>query len=318
MYILIMTSQDVDFLPLVDVLHEIFGESRSHNDVRGQITFDCPVCSHDIKGLDEGDGKGNLEINYKMFVYKCWVCSETYNTKGHLNRLVYRYGSKLQIRDFKLYSPDEYVSRSDKKYGKIKLPKEFIEFSTASQGRKLTHHYKQAYNYLRGRNITDKMIEKYRIGYCDSGLYENRIIIPSYDEYDDINYFVARSFLRYSKRKYMNPQADKETLLWNEHLIDWDKTVYIVEGAFDSLFLDNSIPMLGKFITDNLLEKIYDNSKKVVIVLDGDAWSDSLKLYHRINVGRLMGRVWVIKLDNDKDIADLKGDLSNYKEIQLD
>ena len=60
------------------------------------------------------------------------------------------------------------------------------------------------------------------------------------------------------------------------------------------------------------------NSKKVVIVLDGDAWSDSLKLYHRINVGRLMGRVWVIKLDNDKDIADIKGDLSNYKEIQLD
>jgi len=313
-----MMTQEVDFIPLVDVLHDIFGESRSHNDVRGQITFDCPVCSHDIKGLDEGDGKGNLEINYKMFVYKCWVCSETYHTHGHLNKLVYKYGSKIQIRDFKLYSPDEFVYRADKQFKKLRLPKEFIEFSEASMGRKLTHHYKQAYKYLRGRNISDDMIQKYRIGYCDNGLYENRVIIPSYDEYDDINYFVARSFTRYSRRKYMNPQADKESLIWNEHLIDWEKPVYIVEGAFDSLFLENSIPMLGKFITDNLLEKIYDNANKVTIVLDGDAWSDTKKLYHRMNVGRLMGKVWVIKLDIDKDIADMGGDLSNYNEIQLD
>jgi len=31
-----------------------------------------------------------------------------------------------------------------------------------------------------------------------------------------------------------------------------------------------------------------------------------------------MGKVWVIKLDIDKDIADMGGDLSNYNEIQLD
>lgn len=76
--------------------------------------------------------------------------------------------------------------------------------------------------------------------------------------------------------------------------------------------------MLGKFITNNLFEKIYDNAKKVVIVLDGDAWSDSEKLYHRMNVGKIMGKVWLIKLDPDKDIADLRGDISNYEEIQLD
>jgi hypothetical protein len=29
----------------------------------GQIAFDCPVCSGE-KGLIDGDGKGNLEINY--------------------------------------------------------------------------------------------------------------------------------------------------------------------------------------------------------------------------------------------------------------
>lgn len=313
-----MMTQEVDFLPLVDVLQDIFGEYKHHNDVRGQITFDCPVCSHDIKGLDEGDGKGNLEINYKMFVYKCWVCAETHHTHGHLNKLVFKYGSPIQIRDFKLYTPDEFVVRSGGDYKKVRLPKEFIEFSSASMGRKLTHQYKQAFNYLKSRNITEDMIKKYRIGYCDSGQYESRIIIPSYNEEDEINYFVGRSYLKYTKRKYMNPEADKNTLIWNEHLINWDKPIYLVEGAFDSLFLENSIPMLGKFITDNLFVKIYDNAKKVTIVLDGDAWSDSQKLYHRLNVGKLMGKVKVIKIEGDKDIADLKGDLSGYTEIDLD
>lgn len=311
-------TQEVDFIPLVDVLHDIFGESRSHNDVRGQITFDCPVCSYDVKDLDEGDGKGNLEINYKMFVYKCWVCAESHYTHGHLNKLVFKYGNPTQIRDFKLYTPDEFVSRSIGSYKKVRLPKEFIPFSDVSYGRKLTHKYKQAYKYLRSRNITDEMIKKFNIGYCDEGLYENRIIIPSYDEYDDLNYFVARSYLNYSKRKYMNPQADKNTLIWNEHMIDWDKPIYLVEGVFDSIFLENSVPMLGKFITDNLFEKVYDNAKKVVIVLDSDAWVDSVKLFHRMNVGKLMGKVWTIKIEGNSDIADLRGNLSGYEEIQLD
>jgi len=31
-----------------------------------------------------------------------------------------------------------------------------------------------------------------------------------------------------------------------------------------------------------------------------------------------MGKIWVIKLDSDKDIADMGGDLSNHNETQLD
>ena len=44
-----------------------------------------------------------------------------------------------------------------------------------------------------------------------------------------------------------NPEAQKEIIIFNEHLIDWNEPIYIVEGAFDSIFIPNSIPMLGKF-----------------------------------------------------------------------
>ena len=46
--------------------------------------------------------------------------------------------------------------------------------------------------YLKQRCITQREIIRYQIGYCDDGLYQNRVIIPSYDKEGNINYFIAR------------------------------------------------------------------------------------------------------------------------------
>lgn len=308
---------EVDYSAVVDILEDIFGDYKLHNDYRGQIAFDCPVCSYDIKGLEQGDGKGNLEINYKHNVYKCWVCAETHDTHGSLFKLIKKYGTPKQFKKYQLLRPED-TDIPKKVFKQIKLPNEFIPFKDASFGLKMTPQYKQAWNYIKSRNITDLMIQMYNIGFCYQGPYENRIIIPSYDSESRLNYFVARSYLTKTKMKYKNPEVDKESLIWNEHLINWDEPVYIVEGAFDSIFLPNSIPMLGKYMTENLFNKLYNNAKKIIIVLDPDAWNDAEKLYHKINCGKLMGKVWVIKLEGDMDIADLKGDLSEYKIKQIE
>jgi DNA primase len=313
-----MVEHEIDYSAVVDILEDILGEHRLHNDYKGQISFDCPVCSHDIKGLDEGDGKGNLEINYKRGVYKCWVCAETHDTYGSLYKLLKKYGNAKQLKKYLLLKPEDDGEQPKRTFIQVRLPKEFVPFKDASLGLKMTPHYKQAFNYLQKRNITDLMIQMYNIGFCYTGHYEHRIIIPSYDSENRLNYFIARSYLNNTKMKYKNPEVDKESLIWNEHLINWDDPVYIVEGAFDSIFLPNSIPMLGKFMTQNLFDKLYDNAKKVVIVLDPDAWEDAFRLYHKLNCGKLMGKLWIVKLDGDKDIADLKGDLSGYEIKQLD
>jgi DNA primase len=312
-----MTEQEVDFSGVIEILEDILGDYKMHNDYRGQMSFDCPVCSYDIKGLDHGDGKGNLEVNYKQNVFKCWVCAETHETHGSLFKLIKKYGTPKQLKKYQLLKPEDFDSPK-RVYKQVRLPKEFIPFKNVSLGLKLTPQFKQAWNYIKSRNITDEMIEKYNIGFCYQGLYENRIIIPSYDINKNLNYFIARSYLTRTKMKYKNPEIDKESLLWNEHLINWDEPIYIVEGAFDSIFLDNSIPMLGKYMTQNLFNRLYNSAKKIIIVLDPDAWSDAEKLFHKLNCGKLMGKVWIVKLEGDKDIADLKGDLSEYKIKQLD
>lgn len=313
-----MVDNEIDYSPVVEILEDILGDYKLHNDVKGQISFDCPVCSYDIKGLDEGDGKGNLEVNYKYNVYKCWVCAETHSTHGSIHKLIKKHGTPKQLKKYILLRPEEHEDGTKRVYKPIKLPQEFIPFKDASFGIKLTPQFKQAYNYIKKRNITDMMLQMYNIGYCPSGLYENRIIIPSYDSERNVNYFIARSYLTHSKLKYKNPEVQKEIIIFNEHLINWDETVYIVEGAFDSIFIPNSIPMLGKFMSEHLFETLYEKAKKIVIVLDPDAWNDAERLYHKINCGKLMGKVWIVKLEGDKDIADLKGDLSEYKIKQID
>jgi DNA primase len=312
-----MVEQEVDYSAVIEILEDILGDYKMHNDYKGQISFDCPVCSHEIKGLDDGDGKGNLEVNYKYGVYKCWVCSESHETHGSIYKLIKTFGNPRQLKKYQILRPDD-NGEIKRNYKRVRLPKEFISFSSASNGLKMTPQYKQAYNYIKKRNITDEMLYKFNIGFCYQGEYENRIIIPSYDENKELNYFVARSYLTKTKLKYKNPEAQKEIIIFNEYLIKWDEPIYIVEGAFDSIFLPNAIPMLGKYMSDYLFNKLYDNAKKITIILDPDAWNDAERLYHKINCGKLMGKVWITKLDGDKDIADLQGNLDLITIKQLD
>ena len=114
--------QNTDEGLIVDMLTSMFGDSHIHNEYRHQISFDCPVCSYDIKGLDKGDGKGNLEVNYADHVFKCWACAETHNTKGHLGWLIERYGGKKDKQYYELIRPDEFV-KGEKQYKKLALTK---------------------------------------------------------------------------------------------------------------------------------------------------------------------------------------------------
>lgn len=313
-----MAQSITDYEPIIEILEDILGECRSHNDYKGQMSFDCPVCSYDLKGLDHGDGKGNLEVNYLHSVYKCWSCGDLNGTHGSIHKLIKKYGTTKHLKIYELLVPEEIIEGKKVQYKQVKLPPEFILFNSVSQGLKLTHHYKLAKNYLDKRNVTDEIIRRYNIGFCYNGPFANRIIIPSYDENLKLNYFIARSYESKARLKYKNPEAQKEVIIFNEHLIDWDKTIYIVEGAFDSIFLPNSIPMLGKVMSERLFSLLYERAKEVVVVLDGDAWDNSQKIYHKLNGGRLFGNVWTIKLPLDKDIADLQGNLQEYKKIQLD
>ena len=292
---------------LVELLRDVLGHEKQHYESKGQISFDCPVCA-DEKGLDSGDGKGNLEINYSKHVYKCWSCGETYGTQGPLGKLFDKHATKAQKKVYNLIKPEE-LKQQDAKRTQLRLPEGYTTFED-SNARFIPHV--EAMRYLTSRGITNEMIIKYKIGYTVSGNFAYRIIVPSFDKDGMLNYFVARAWIK-NKIKYKNPTAEKDQIIFNEGLIDWDKDIHICEGAFDSFFLDNSIVMLGKKISDLLFSTIYEKANgNIIICLDEDAWSDALKLYHTLNGGRLYNRIKIIKPPKNMDVADLKGQIDEY------
>jgi DNA primase len=247
---------------VLDLIENIFGEPKSVNEYSGQVSVDCPVCSYEIKGLSKGDGKGNLEINYIEHIYKCWACAETHDTHGHLGKLIQQFGSKKDKKTYNLIRPDK-VEKKKKEFKELELPKEYKKFEEIHP---LHLPRKEALNYLKKRGITQETIDKYQIGICMEGDYAGRIIIPSFNKKGELNFFVSRSWNQRSKLKYKNPEASKDFLIFNESLIDWKKDIYLVEGVFDSFFLDNSIALLGKYVNDNLWEMLYTKAKKNIIV----------------------------------------------------
>ncbi len=293
---------------LVELLEEVLGDHGLHYPNRGQISFNCPVC-------DDGRNKHNMEVNYIDNVYKCWSCGDSEGTHGALGRIFDKYGNKKQKKLYNVLKPETVVKR-EKKKKTMKLPEGFTLFKDSSPVYPVR---RQAMNYLKNRGITDEMIEKFGIGFCDKGDHAGRIVIPSYNTKGELNYYIARSWNPMSRAKYKNPEAEKDKIIFWENLIDWKKDVYLVEGAFDGLFLDNPIPMLGKHMSELLFETIYKNAKaNVIICLDGDAWQNAVKLYHELNGGELYQKIKILKLPMDQDVCDLKGQIDPYYVIIKD
>jgi DNA primase len=128
-----------------------------------------------------------------------------------------------------------------------------------------------------------------------------------------LNYYIARSWYPNTKAKYKNPETPKDEIIFNESLIKWNEDIFLVEGVFDSFFLPNSIPMLGKHMSELLFTTLYNRAMgNIIIALDGDAYDNAVKLYHELNGGDLYGRIKIVKLPNDKDVCDLKGRIDEY------
>ena len=181
----------------------------------------------------------------------------------------------------------------------ISLPKEYIPLWKPSN----SIEYKNAIHYLLKRNVTLSEIIKYSIGYCETGEYEKKIIIPSYNEFGKLNYFVGRSYYEGVAFKHKNPDVSKN-IIGFDLLVNWALPIVLVEGAFDAISVRrNAIPLFGKTISENLRKKVIEKSvKQLYICLDKDAQKQALQhAEYFMNNGV---EVYLVDL-KEKDPADI-------------
>ena len=280
---------------LLSILNTALNSSGLDNN-KGEIVYHCPFCNHHKK---------KLSVNVAEGKWHCWVCDAKGASIFTLLKKV-KAPKDLFTSASKLFSQRTFKS-TDSQEKQIELPKEFRSLTNVVD----SIAYRQAKSYLLKRKVTPEDIIRYNIGYCVDGDYGGRVIVPSYDMYGALNYFIARSFYN-SPLKYKNPPVAKNTIVF-ELFVNWNLPIILCEGVFDAIAIKrNAIPLLGKTVQDKLLEKlICNNVSEVIVCLDSDALDTSYKVCRQlmsydINVSKV-----IIK---DGDPADL-GYLEMRKQI---
>jgi DNA primase len=152
----------------------------------------------------------------------------------------------------------------EKNVKEIKKEKSEITLPNYSNFDEVSYIGKRALKYLNNRRFDLEKIKKYNLGYCFDGEYENRIIIPFYEN-NEIVYFLARSFSD-SKLRYKNPpNLNSKDFVFNIDNIE--DTIIIVEGVFDAMTIDNfpATATLSTDISNIQCKKIFNKKIKNVI-----------------------------------------------------
>ena len=268
-----------------------------------ELAFYCPFCNHH---------KQKLQVNTETQKWHCWTCnSGGKKLTSLLRKLDVDRKTISIIRE--IYGDSNWTPQQEDADTKvfISLPKEFI--SLAEQPKGFNPEYKHAIHYLTERGITMKDIIKYNIGYCKEGLYGRRVIIPSYNSDGSLNYFVSRSYYPEEKMKYKNPPISKNIICF-ESQVNWEEPIILCEGVFDAITIKrNAIPLLGKFPSKQLVEKIFMSGvDSIIISLDNDAINEALKAAEYFRKNGINVRMMYLK---DKDASEM-GYEKFYEELK--
>ena len=264
---------------LLHLIEAVLGNSEHKKD--GNYGFKCPKCSSKYN-----DGKKKLEVDIHTTkelknYFHCWRC----DFKGtNLKQLFKGVGVEKfffnELEKFVKYDKDNFTNNS---FQKVELPKEYVPLHEYS---KMSYFDKKLANasikYLQKRNISEIDIVKYNIGICSSGKYQQRIIFPSYNIWNELNLFTGRYYkdeLPERVTSYMKPTVDESVIIPYENLINFNLPIILCEGTFDAITLKiNAIPLFGKTMSERLKQTLLSEKvKDIYILLDKDAKKKALQ-----------------------------------------
>lgn len=257
-------------LRLLQLIESVVGKGVKKS--KTNYAFHCPFCNHYKRKL-EIDTHTDKDGNNR---WHCWVCDTKGKKLTGLFKKLNAGQSKLSAL-FELVQPGRTVSNilTNAVSNRVILPDEYKPLFIVNNR---DPEYKNAFNYVTKRGLSKQDILKYRIGYCTSGQYANMIIIPSYNNEGQLNYFTGRSYYD-TDFKHKNPDVSKD-IIGFELFINWNIPITLVEGGFDAVTVKrNVIPLFGKIVLDSLKKKIIEKRPPALyIALDRDALKKAIEI----------------------------------------
>lgn len=276
------------------ILDSLLGSGRRF--ARDEFYYYCPLCHHH---------KPKLAVNLAKRKWQCWKCGARGATLlSLLRRLDVSKEQIARLRD--LLSEEVSRFKTDFATGILTLPAEYKPLFVPSS----TLEYKHALAYLYSRGLTDIDVWRYQIGYCAYGRFQNRVIIPSFDNTHLLNFFVGRDYYGTNPLNYMIPSVTRN-IIGFESQINWKHPIILVEGVFDAMAVKrNAIPLFGKTLSKKLQERIIQEGvSEVYLALDKDALKETLRIAERFMNNGIA--VFVVELSG-KDPSKLGFDVMQH------
>jgi len=305
--------------------------------------FSCPLCGDSKK--NKLKARGYLYRSGSYISYKCHNCNVSLSFNNFLKQVdpsVYqqyrydKYESKYTTKKDKKNTPtikkfeENYNSLVKENESKIDLGN-MIDINNLYGSSNLTNNQKLAIDYVVGRKLPKNSYS--RIFYCDNfkswvnsilpdkfKLEDSRdlakIVIPFYDKEKNILGCQARAFLPEDNHdlKYLTAKFNKEKeLTYGLDLVDWSKTVYVLEGPFDSMFIENAVAVTSS----SLHKKKQIDYTNAVLIYDNQPRSKELlsEMKKAINKNRTV-YFWDEEVTS-KDINEFILDGHNIEDLNL-
>lgn len=291
-------SEKMSFLKLM------FGPGDVSRDL-SNITVRCPntTCSSRLAG------KRKFSIRIDTDQSQCWVCGlKTHDSLIPVLRrffdaeIVKEYVSKYQSKS----STYDQGEAGGKKEHILDFPNDFRPLVLDANTSK--PDIKWIRRYLTARGLTDRDMWYFKLGTSQLAKFRRRVIVPSFDSEGFVNFYSARVTDTTSRgSKYIVPDTERVSVIFNEVNIDWKSELTIVEGPFD-LFKcdDNATCLQGSGLSEDylLFWKIVQNKTPILLAMDADAKMKShkiAKLLTSYDIG-----VRILDLEQFSDVGEMK------------
>ena len=260
-------------IKLLQLLESVLGKGKSTSG--NNIAFFSPFVSHYKPKLEI-----DIETNHNgENPWHCWISDKKGRSISSLFKQLNLSKEKFEQLSRIIESTKYRVNTTvTEKQVVLQLPNDYRPLWIE----KKTPDYRNAMHYLKQRGLTLFDILKYRIGYCETGEYTGKIIIPSYDAEGQLNYFVSRAYYSADTQKHKNPKVSKD-IIGFELFINWAEPIVLCEGSFDAIAVKrNAIPLFGKIIQPALQRKIIEERvKNIYLCLDPDALKNAIQIAER-------------------------------------
>ena len=245
------------------------------------FTARCVLCGDSKKS--QSKRRFNLDWNNERPIFHCFNCGESgtfLNLYSRLEGISRRHAYQILYQhDVSKYSSE---SVRDKINGKgphgepiPKQPQVFMNIldDCLGPGDTAKGYITQKFqNYLLNFIKERKIPKDIKLFVAHKGKYKGRIIIPVYNNEDDLIYFQGRAIHDAVKPKYLNPDTDKQLVIYNDGNFERDKYIIVSEGLLDAFMIPKQgTTCLGSNISEFFIKMLMKKTDKgIILAFDND------------------------------------------------